>query len=106
MSAFQNSLSMGNLGVACMLLFLSWTYSWPEMRADVLKFVASCDSCQRVKSDTRAPAQNLKPLPIPNQPCTGIDFIVKLPLYNTYDSIRGIVNHYTKGAHFSLVRKA
>lgn len=42
------------------------------------------------------------PLPIPDRPWSviGIDFIVKLPLSPTYDSIFVITDHMTKGAHF------
>lgn len=85
-----------------MLSALSRTYSWPDMRADVLKFVASCDSCQRVKIDTKAAAGTLQPLPIPDRPWSviGMDFIVKLPCSHSFDSIWVLVDHFTKGAHF------
>lgn len=102
LSAFHDTPSVGHPGVARMLSSLSRTSYWPDMRADVLKFVASCDSCQRVKIDTKALVGTLQPLPIPDQPWSviGMDFIVKLPCSHSFDSIWVIVDHLTKGAHF------
>lgn len=44
----------------------------------------------------------LQPLPIPDCPWSliGIDFVVKLPLSQRFDSILVIVDHLTMGAHF------
>lgn len=102
LSAFHDPASVGHPGVARMLSSLSRTYSWPDMRADVLKFVASCDSCQRVKIDTKAQAETLQPLPVPDRPWSiiGMNFIVKLPRSHSFDSVWVIVDHFTKGAHF------
>lgn len=78
------------------------------MRADVMQFVASCDSCQQIKIDTKAPMGTLQPLPIPDRPWSviGMDFIVKLPTYDSCDSIWVIVDHLTKGAHFIPCRES
>lgn len=72
------------------------------MRTDVIKFVSSCDSCQQIKIDTKVSVGRLQTLTIPDRPWSviGIDFVVKLPLSNGFDSILVIIDHLTKGAHF------
>lgn len=91
-----------------MLSALSRTYAWPGMRADVMCFVSSCDSCQRIKIDTKAPLGTLQPLPVPDRPWSviGMDFIVKLPTSAGCDSVWVIVDHFTKGAHFIPCRES
>lgn len=72
------------------------------MRADVMMFVGSCDLCLKIKSDTKAPMGKLQLLPIPDLPWSviGLDFVVKLPLSQRFDSVLVVVDHSTKGAHF------
>lgn len=69
---------------------------------DVINFCRSCDSCQRTRISTQARSGELVPLPIPDRPWSviGINFIVKLPLSSSFDSIFVITDHLTKGAHF------
>lgn len=85
-----------------MLSSLSRTYLLPDMRTDVIKFVSGCDSCQQIKIDTKVSVGRLQTLTIPDCPWSviGIDFVVKLPLSNGFDSILVIIDHLTKGAHF------
>lgn len=101
-SAYHYSPSMGHPAVSRMLSCLPRTYSWPDMRLDVMTFISGCDSCQQVRIDTKAPVGNLHPLPIPDPPWSvlGISFFVILPLSNGFDSILVVVDHFTKGAHF------
>ncbi|KAG0143909.1 hypothetical protein CROQUDRAFT_95671 [Cronartium quercuum f. sp. fusiforme G11] len=68
LSHFHDSPSMGHPGTACMLAILSWTYSWPTIRKDVILFVKSCDSCQQTKIDTSRKTGKLLPFPYPDQP--------------------------------------
>jgi len=51
------------------------------MRTNIKEYVASCDICQKNKSNTQSQAGLLQPLPIPNKSCvdTSIDFIGGLP---------------------------
>lgn len=102
LSNFHDSPTTGHPGVARMLSSLTRTYSWPTIRQDVIQFGRSCDSCQQTKILTQPPAGELVPLPIPDRPWSviGIDFIVKIPLSSTFDSILVITDHLTKGAHF------
>jgi transposase InsO family protein len=77
------------------------------MKRDVAKYVALCDTCQRVKSEHQRPAGLLQPLKIPEWKWEEIsmDFIVALAhTQSGYDSIWVIVDCLTKVAHFILVK--
>jgi hypothetical protein len=54
---------------------------WPGMARDVRRFVASCDSCQRMKPTNKHPVGLLQPLPVPGDTWDSVsmDFIVSLP---------------------------
>lgn len=102
MHLFHAPATAGHWGVAKTLDLLTRSFNWPNTRADLLVFVASCTSCQQVKIDRRPPQGKLMPLPIPDRPWStiGVDFIVKLPISFGYDSIMVVVDHLTKAAHF------
>ena len=73
------------------------------MKREIAKYVAECDTCQRVKASHLKVPGTLQPLPIPSWKWEDIsmDFIVGLP--NTsqkHDSIWVIVDRLTKTAHF------
>lgn len=94
--------SAGHWGSMKTLDLLTRTFSWPNVRDDLLIFLKTCASCQRVKVDRRPPQGELVPLPVPERPWStiGIDFIVKLLDCGGYDSIMVVVDHMGKGAHF------
>ena len=56
-------------------------FFWQGMKVDIKAFVRECDVCQRIKSETSAPASLLQPLEIPTIPWTDIslDFVESLP---------------------------
>jgi hypothetical protein len=73
------------------------------MKADIARFVAHCDTCQRIKAEYQKPAGVLQPLPIPvwKWDKIGLDFVVGLPkTQKGHDSIWVIVDRLTKVAHF------
>ena len=78
-------------------------YWWSNMKQDITKYVAECDTCGRAKVDHMRTPGFLQPLPIPIWKWEDIsmDFVVGLPLMaKGYDSIWVIVDHLTKSAHF------
>jgi hypothetical protein len=82
-------------------------YWWSGMKADIARFVAHCDNCQRIKAEHQRPAGLLQPLPIPvwKWDEIGMDFVVGLPkTQKGHDSIWVIVDRLTKVAHFLPVR--
>jgi hypothetical protein len=77
------------------------------MKRDVTKYVALCDTCQRVKAEHQRPAGLLQPLKITEWKWEeiGIHFIVGLPRTQAgYDSIWVIVDRLIKVTHFILVK--
>ena len=73
------------------------------MKREIAKYVAECDTCQRVKASHLKVAGTLQPLPIPSWKWDDIsmDFIVGLPLtWQHHDSIWFVVDRLTKTAHF------
>ena len=95
-----------HLGSTKMYQDLRQNFWWTRMKREIAKYVAECDTCQRVKASHFKVAGTLQPLPIPSWKWEdiGMDFIVGLP--NTsqhHDSIWVIVDRLTKTAHFILV---
>ena len=78
-------------------------YWWSNMKQDITRHVAKCDTCGRVKADHMRTLGYLQPLPIPVWKWEDIsmDFIVGLPrTFKGYDSIWVIVDHLTKSTYF------
>ena len=94
-------------GSTKMYLDLRERYWWYGLKRDVAKYVAICDTCQRVKAEHQRPAGLLQPMKISEWKWeeVGMDFIVGLPrTQRGYDSIWVIVDHLTKVAHFIPVK--
>jgi len=66
--------------------------------------VDRCDTCQKYKNRSEAPAEKLMPNAIPEKPWSHIsaDFITKLPLAQRYDAILVVCDHFSKIAHFII----
>ncbi|GMI82095.1 hypothetical protein HRI_001879000 [Hibiscus trionum] len=99
---FHNSVVGGHAGVTRTFHRLAANFYWSGMRKDVRRFVADCQVCQRMKSDSLTPAGLLQPLPIPAQVFEDIslDFIVGLPKSNGKEAILVVVDRLTKYGHF------
>ena len=57
----------GHLGIDKTYDALRRNYYWPKMGKDVHKYITSCESCQRNKSDNQTPAGLLQPLNTPTR---------------------------------------
>jgi transposase InsO family protein len=92
----------GHYGYRKTLDLIMRRYWWKGLRKDVKKYIETCDVCQKSKSGRQSPHGKLIPLPIPERNWEKItmDFIVKLPKSNKYDSILVIVDRRSKMAHF------
>jgi hypothetical protein len=80
-------------------------YWWPKMRPDIMEYVKGCAECQRHKVNnrpTKAPLQPIYPKPeaMPFE-TVALDFIVKLPISQGFDSILTVTDQgCTKAAIF------
>ena len=77
-------------------------YWWPGVTKEVGRYVDGCDTCQRYKNRSEAPAGKLMPNAIPEKPWSHIsaDFITKLPLAQGYDAILVVCDRFSKMVHF------
>jgi hypothetical protein len=60
-------------------------YYWPDMKKEVVDFIAKCLECQKVKDENRHPVGFIQPLPIPEWKweVVTMDSITKLPRKKT-----------------------
>ena len=77
---------------------LSGKFYWKRMKADLMKFVQTCDVCQKINKHGY-----LIPNPIPDRPYQSIamDFIVNLPWSDGFNVIHVTVDRLTKHGIFS-----
>jgi hypothetical protein len=98
----------GHLGFKKTYDLLHRHYWWPGMRKDVQNYVQTCESCQRNKSNTHAPAGPLQPLPVPDRRWASVsmDLITDLPpTPRDHDSVLVVVDRLSKMAHFVPCKK-
>ena len=77
-------------------------FYWPHMRSDVVKYVQTCDPCQKIKHNQAARVGFLQPLEIPTNPFEDIslDLITGLPTFNHKDAILVVIDKLMKYTHF------
>jgi hypothetical protein len=101
----HNSPVYGHPGISKTIQLTERLYWWPQMRRDITEYVKGCADCQRHKVNTRptkAPLQPIYPKPeaMPFE-TVALDFIVKLPVSQGFDSILTITDQgCTKAAIF------
>jgi hypothetical protein len=98
---------VGHPGYQKSIAVVQKQYYWPQMRKEVVDFIAKCLECQKVKDEHRHPTSFLQPLPIPEWKWEVVTmyFITKMPRTNKqYDSIMVVVDKLTKVAHFIPVK--
>jgi hypothetical protein len=95
----------GHPGISCTTALTERHYWWPRMQQEIRDYVGGCADCQRNKVNTQARKAPLTPIfPQPEAlpfETVAMDFIVKLPLSDGFDSILTITDHdCTKAALF------
>ena len=97
LQAYHNTSMVGHLEVAKMLQSLSHNYWWLTMHTFVQEYVRGCTKCQENKSRMHPNVSPIQPITPqhPTQPFATIvmDFIVKLPILQGYDSILTVMDH-------------
>ncbi|GJR41797.1 putative reverse transcriptase domain-containing protein [Tanacetum coccineum] len=97
-----------HLGSEKMYQDMKKLYWWPNMKADIAKYVSKCLTCAMVKAEHQRPSRLLQQPEIPEWKWEHItmDFVTGLPRTSSgYDSIWVVVNRLTKSAHFLLMKK-
>jgi hypothetical protein len=95
----------GHPGISKTVQLTERLYWWPKMRQDIMEYVKGCVECQRHKVNnrpTKAPLQPIYPKPeaMPFE-TVALDFIVKLPISQGFDSILTVTDQgCTKAAIF------
>jgi hypothetical protein len=97
----------GHPGISKTIQLTERLYWWPRMRMDITEYIKGCADCQRHKVNTRptkAPLQPIYPkLDAMPFETVALDFIVKLPVSQGFDSILTITDQgCTKAAIFIL----
>ena len=94
---YHGTPTAGHQGVFKTIGMVTRDYWWPTMWEYMKKYVQGCTICQQNKSNTHPNKPPLQPIaPEPNaQPFQTIamDFIVKVPLSDGYNSILTITDH-------------
>ncbi len=105
--AKHDALVISHFGFNKTMGLVSLYYWWPQLWKYVKEFVGSC-VCVRVKNLHHHPHELLQPLPIPFTPWFSIsmDFIIDLPLSNSFDSTSMVVDYLTNMAHFIPCNKS
>lgn len=98
----HNSTIGGHSGVQAPHYRIRNLFSWPGMKADILKFVQECQVCQQAKGEHVRTPRLLQPLPIPQQAwqIVCMDFIERLPKSQRFDNIMVVIDKFNKYGHF------
>ena len=103
-SLYHDSPTAGHPGISNTIWAIARDFWWPAMKKDVTEYVKGCTECQTKKNQPNKP----KPPPFPitsdtyDTPFTSIamDFIVKLPLSDSYNTILTITDTFSKASIF------
>ena len=107
----HNPPAYGHPGISRTLELTGRKYWWPCMQQDITNYVKGCADCQIIKVNNQSRRATLNPifaklrvLPLKT---VAMDFIIKLPLSNGYNSILTVTDHdCTKVVIFSLCNKS
>ena len=103
-SLYHDSPTAGHPGISNTTWAIARDFWWPAMKKDVTEYVKGCTECQAKKN--QANKTKPPPFPIPSDtydtPFASIamDFIVKLPCSDSYDTILTITDTFSKASIF------
>ena len=103
-SLYHDSPTAGHPGISNTTWAIAQDFWWPAMKKDVTEYVKGCTECQAKKNQPNKPKPPLFPITSDtyDTPFTSIamDFIVKLPLSDSYDTILTITDTFSKASIF------
>ncbi|KAK3553757.1 hypothetical protein QTP70_009187 [Hemibagrus guttatus] len=94
----HTSLGTGHPGINETLSLLKDRFWWPNMAANIRRYVQGCEECAMSKDPRHLPSGKLLPLPVPSCPWShlGVDFITDLPTSRSHTCIFVVVNRFCK----------
>jgi len=95
--AYYNAPTAGYARASTTLFSISHDYWWPNMKHFIIAYVRGCTTCQSNKANTQPNKPPIFPItPEPNAPpfqMITVDWIIKLPQSNGYNSIMIVTDH-------------
>jgi len=96
-SLFHDSTMAGHPRITKTLALMKPYYWWPNMKNFITEYIKGCTTCQMTKVNTQPTRPPLFPIysevnALPFQTIS-LDFIVKLPISDSYDTILMITDH-------------
>jgi hypothetical protein len=103
-SLYHDSPTAGHPEISNTTWAIARDYWWPNMKQTITEYVKGCHLCQSRKNNPMKPKPPLFPIPSDNftLPFTSIamDFIVKLPISEGYNSILTVTDTFSKACIF------
>ena len=103
-SLYHDSPTAGHPGISNTTWAITRDFWWPAVKKDVTEYVKGCTECQAKKNQPNQPKPPLFPITLDTYhiPFTSIamDFIVRLPLLDSYDTILTITDTFSKASIF------
>ena len=103
-SLYHNSTTAGHPGISNTAWAITRDFWWPALKRDVTEYVKGCPICQSRKNQPNKAQPPLFPISSEtySTPFSSIamDFIVKLPLSESYDTILTITDTFSKASIF------
>ncbi|KAK3545143.1 hypothetical protein QTP70_001464 [Hemibagrus guttatus] len=92
------SLGTGHPGIHETLSLLNDCFWWPNMTADVRRYVQGCEECAMSKDPRHLPSGKLLPLLVPSCPWShlGVDFVTDLPTSRNHTCVFVVVDRFSK----------
>jgi hypothetical protein len=103
-SLYHDSTTAGHPGISNTTWAIARDYWWPALMKDITEYIKGCSTCQSRKNQPNKPKPPLFPISsdMYRTPFTSIamDFIVKLPISKTYETILTITDTFSKASIF------
>ena len=103
-SLYHDSPTAGHSGISNTAWAVAQDYWWPALKRHVEEYVKGCTLCQSRKNQPNKPKPPLFPIVSETYqtPFSSIamDFIVKLPISDTYDTILTVTDTFSKASIF------
>ena len=101
-SSHHDSPVAGHLGYQKTQELIEQQYYWPGLASDIRSYVARCNQCACFKGSNMKPTGSAVPLQPSTMPWEDVsaDFIMDLPLSNSFDSILTVVDRFSKETEF------